>query len=134
MQPSSTLSSEAYEAVRRNMRLVALCETAREFHSAWCKSAEIMARSTRVWNAALFGLSWMTLEDAINAARVRLSCRTLGSLMELERDLAPRLVADAFDRFLRLMTISSQIGEEAGYPLRCWLVLKLQKLAPAALA
>jgi hypothetical protein len=76
----------------------------------------------------------MTVEDAISAARVRLSCATFWSVMDLERDLAPRLLADAFDRFCRLLTISSQIGEEAGYPLRCWLVLRLEKLAPLALA
>jgi hypothetical protein len=131
MQPSFMLSSKAYETIRRHRQVVALGETTRELHSAWCKSAEIMLRSTRVWNAALFGLSWMTLEDAINAARAQLSCRTLGSVMELERDLTPRLAADAFDRFLCLMNISSQIGEEAGYPLRCWLMLELEKLAPA---
>jgi hypothetical protein len=128
------VSLEASETARGNRQLVVVGDTAREFYIAWRKSAEIMLRSTGVWNAALFGLSWMTLEDAINAARAQLSCKTLGSVMELERDLAPRLAADAFDRFLRLMTISSQIGEEAGYPLRCWLMLKLEKLAPATLA
>ena len=123
MQPSSTPWSEGHEIVSPDRQWVALGETAREFHSACCKSAEIMLRSSRVWNAALSGLSWMTFEDAVSAARARLSCTTIGSVMELERDLAPRLLADAFDRFCRLFTISSQIGEEAGTPLRCWLVL-----------
>jgi hypothetical protein len=76
----------------------------------------------------------MTFEDAISAARARLSCTTVGSVMDLERDLAPRLLAEAFDRFCLLSTIAFQIGDEAGYPLRCWLVLRLEKLAPLALA
>jgi hypothetical protein len=114
MQPSFMPWSEAHEVLSRVRQLVALGEAAREFHSACCKSAEIMLRSSRVWNAALSGLLWMTVEDAISAARARLSCATFGSVMDLERDLAPRLLADAFDRFCRLLTISSQIGEEAG--------------------
>jgi hypothetical protein len=62
----------------------------------------------------------MTFEDAVGAARARLSCTTIGSVMDLERDLAPRLLAEAFDRFCLLSTITFQIGDEAGYPLRSW--------------
>lgn len=80
-----------------------------------------MLRSSRVWNAALTGVGWMTLEDAISAVRAGLSCTTLKSVIGLERDLALRLLADAVDRSRLLFTMATQIGEEAAYPLRCCL-------------
>jgi Phasin protein len=130
MQPSSMSSSRTPDVAKHDRHQIPLGGAAGGFYSAWCKSADIILRSLRVWNAALFGLAWMTTEDAFDAARARLSCTTLGSLADLERELAPRLLADAFARFCLLMTISTQIGEEASYPLQRRLIVELEKLAP----
>ena len=130
MQPPSLPWPEAHELIRDNTPLVALSETAREMPGAFCKSAEIMLRGSRVWSAALAGVSWMTFEDAIDTVRAGLSCTSIKSVMDLERDLAPRLLVDAVDRFRLLVIMATQIGEEAGYPLRCCLVSGSEKLAP----
>ena len=72
----------------------------------------------------------MTLDEAFEAARAALSCTTLRGLAELERDLAPSLLAGAVRRVCLLIVIAMQISDEAGDPLRCWLVVELEKLAP----
>jgi|APTNR8051073442_1049403.scaffolds.fasta_scaffold17649_2 hypothetical protein len=84
---------------------------------AAAKATEIGARGARVWNAALFAYAWMSVEDVFIAHRSRLSCRSVFGLLRLERDLAPRAVAELALRSAVLGRIVVQIGQDVAYPL-----------------
>lgn len=123
-------SSEAVDRLPDDLQQVADYDTARDAYQALAKSAQIILRSSPAWSATAYGLVWMITEDAFDAVRIRLSCATLSSWAALERDLAPRMLADIFARFCLLTTSAMQIGEEAGYPLERWLIVQVGKLAP----
>jgi hypothetical protein len=130
MQCSTRSSSEAVDRIHDDLQRAADREKTGDAYRALAKSSQIILRSAPAWSAAVYGLAWMTAEEAFDAARIRLSCKTVGSWAALERDLAPRMLADTFARFCLLMTSAIQIGEEAGYPLERWLTVQVEKLAP----
>ena len=131
MQPLSMTSSRAPDHRTDDLQPVAIGGAARGAYEAWSKSAHIVMRSSPVWSSMVFGLAWITTEEAFEAARIRLSCTTLASWAALEGELAPRMLADAFTRFCLLVTSAIQIGEEGGYPLQRWMIVQLEELAPA---
>jgi hypothetical protein len=130
MQLLSMASSESLDCLTDDPRRLANSGAAGGAYEAWSKSAQIILRSSPLWNSMVFGLAWMTTEEAFGAVRTRLSCTTVGSWAALERELAPRMLADTFARLCLLVTSAMQIGEEAGYPLQRWMVVQLEKLAP----
>ena len=130
MQPLSMRSSRAPDYRAGDLQQVAIGGAARGAYEAWSKSAHIVLRSSPVWISMVFGLAWMTTEEAFEAARIRLSCTTLASWAALEGELAPRMLADAFTRFCLLVTSAMQTGEEGGYPLQRWMIFQLEELAP----
>lgn len=131
MQPLSMRSSEALDRRTGDLQQVAIGGAARGAYEAWSKSANIVLRSSPVWNSMVFGLACMTTEESFEAARIRLSCTTLVSWAALEGELAPRMLADTFTRLCLLVTSAMQIGEEAGYPLQRWMIVQLEELAPS---
>jgi hypothetical protein len=74
------------------------------------------------------------MEDGFSAARVRLSCSSLASLADLERELTARAISDVTARLCLLPTIASQIAEETAYPVQRLVGLELEKLTPAVAA
>ena len=130
MQSLARSSSGTVDGIPDDLQQAAVCATTGEAYRALAKSVQIVLRSSPAWSAAVFGLAWMTTEEAFDAVRSRLSCTTVSSWAALERDLAPRMLADTFARFCLLMTSAMQIGEEAGYPLERWLTVQVGKLAP----
>jgi hypothetical protein len=138
MQMSPVPIKPAGEAVehrqtlqRAGSNLLLALEPALDASAAWRKSAEILTRSLGVWNAAFSGVAWVTMEDAFAAGRGRLSCSSLGSLADLERELTIRTISKVTARVCLLLTIALQIIEETAYPLQRLVGLELEKLTPA---
>ncbi len=82
------------------------------------KSAEIAASGGRVWNAAVFACAWMSVEDAFEVHRARLTCKSIFGLLRLERDAAPRAVAELSMRNAVLGRIWVQIAQDIAHPLQ----------------
>jgi hypothetical protein len=88
---------------------------------AWAtaaRSAAIAARGAGTLNAASFGILTTMLDDAVLMHRARRSCRSLGSRLALERDLAPRTVGRSLCRTIMLLRILVQLYEEAAEPVQ----------------
>ena len=101
------------------------------FLSGLREVGQIMLRSSPVWNAALSGLSWMTFEDAVECRSNPAELRNGGQLGSLERDLAPRMLADIFRPLLPCCDQSHADRRGSGYPLDGWLVLSGKTCADA---
>ena len=86
--------------------------------AAWLKSSEILVRGMNFWNAAFVGVISMSLDDQMAARRTRLSCRSIGSRLRLEKDFASCAFSDAFARMALLARIALHLGEDACYPLQ----------------
>jgi hypothetical protein len=97
---------------------------------AGCKSAEILSRGLNVWNAALFGVASMTIEDAFDAWDARDDCAGLRSRECDEYELTPRLLSAFSGRLSVLARMAMQLGEDAAYPLQRLVGLELERLAP----
>jgi hypothetical protein len=142
MQPSS-IPTEPEGAAAEGWRILrqaepnllpVLAAIGRETCATWRKSAKILTRSLGVWNAALYGFVCTTMEDGFSAVRVRLSCSSLASLADLERDLTARAISDVTARLCLLLTIALQIAEETAYPVQRLVGLELERLSPALAA
>lgn len=81
------------------------------------KSAEILARGVRCWQRACLGTACMVWDDTIADARCRLSCRSLPSLLSLERDLLNHRIGCSVDRGCMLWTMAVQTAEDVSFPL-----------------
>jgi hypothetical protein len=86
--------------------------------AAAAKSAAIAARGAGTINSAAFAILATMIEDAMMMHRARLSCRSLASRIDLERDLTPRMIGQVLCRSIMLGRILAQLCEEAAEPVQ----------------
>ncbi|MBK8174202.1 MAG: hypothetical protein IPK66_02555 [Rhodospirillales bacterium] len=93
------------------------------------KSGTIGLHGIGVLNSAFFGTVWMTVDDAFVSQRARTSCRTLGSLLDFDRDRTAQALTDLTARIGVLTRIALQLGEDVAYPLQRRVYGLLEKFA-----
>lgn len=99
--------------------------------AASCKSAQIFWGGMSAWNAALFGIASLTVEDAFSAWEVKRRCATVRGCAKLEHELSRRLLSALTRRLCLLARMAMQLGEDAAYPLQRLVGLELERLTPA---
>lgn len=99
---------------------------------AMAKAGDICARGFRLLNTAIIGNAWMALDDGVAELQARMSCRSLGSLLELEADIGRRTVSRSVRRFCVLAQIAGQLGEDTLVPLQRRIDVVFDTLGSAA--
>jgi len=98
---------------------------------AAAKSQEILARGSSVLIAALAGLLMTSIDDGMAVRRTRETCRTLGSLIACDLELAPRLLSETVARLAVLVRMAAHLCEEAAFPLQAQVERSLAEFFPA---